>query len=299
MAIYLLVCNRWRRPLQSPWYALAAAIAAAPVTGFYLLREAQAPGYLAAVWSNDVSGRFMTALDRHGGPPWYYLKTTFLTGLFSAGMWSFAAPFALLGIRGRARQALIFALCCAGGVLASVSLSSTKLPQYALTAYPFLAIAVAVALHHFWIRLRQYRGRWPIGVAAVKATLVTAAILLAAKACWFRFEYLPSRQFYPQAAYGQLFASLAGQGDRRVVVVEKGAPGRGLPPGYAPQLRFYALRASQGGFDVRRAASVPDLRGLAAGDVLASCDPVVTPTLRSVGRDVGAVAGCVAIRSAG
>jgi len=299
LAAYLLVCGRWRRPLQSPWYGLAALIAAAPTAAFYLLREAQAPGYLAAVWTNDVSGRFMTALDRHAGPPWYYLKTTFLTGLFSAGMWTLAAPLALFGIRGVARQGLIFALCCAGGVLATVSLSSTKLPQYALTAYPFLAIAVAVAGHHLWTRLQAHRGDRPIGVLAVKATLAAAALVLAAKACWFRFDYLPTRQFYPQAAYGQLLASLADQGARRVVLVEKGAPGLGLDPGYAPQLRFYALLAGRRGLDVRQTMVVPALADLAPGAVLGSCDPRVAPGLRAVGRDVGGVAGCVAIRGGG
>lgn len=299
LAIYILVCNRWRRLLQSPRYALAAVIAAAPVAAFYLLREAVEPGYLAAVWTNDVSGRFLTALDRHDGPPWYYLKTTFLTGLFSAGVWSLAAPLALLGIRGPARQALIFAICCAGGVLAAVSLSSTKLPQYALTAYPFLAIATAIALHHLWTWLRRRRDRSPVMARAVTGALVGAAVAITAKACWFRLEYLPSRQVYPQASYGKLLAALAALGGRRVVVVEGGAPGRGLSQGYAPQLRFYALLARRRGLDVQQALVVPAPGDLAPGDVLASCDPLVTPALRSAGRNLVDVTGCVAIRGGG
>ena len=299
LALYLLAVNRWRRPFESPWYAAAGAVAAAPVAAFYGLRELQAPGYLAAVWGNDVGGRFGTALDQHAGPPWYYLRTTFLAPLFSAGALALGAPLALLGARGLARQALIFALLAALGVLVPISLSSTKLPQYALPAYPFLAIATAIAAHRLWTLLEARRAAQPRSLLAARAVLGVLLVAIAAKACWFRWEYLPARQFYPQAMYGRLFERLAAQGVRNVLVVERGPPGVGFPVGYAPQLRYYALVWRGKGLSVRQALSVPPADQRRPGTVLASCDPREVRAVGALGPDLTGVAGCAAIRPGG
>ncbi len=298
LAAYLLIFNRWRRPLSSPWAAAAAALAIAPVAAFYLLREAQAPGYLAAVWTNDVAGRFMTALDQHAGPPWYYLDTSFRMGLFSGGLMTLTAPLALLAVRGRARQGLIFALCAAAGVLAAISLSSTKLPQYALPAYPFLAIAAAIAAHGLWTLRPQGRlGRR--GRLAARAALGIALAGVAVQAWEFRYRYFPGRQFYPQALYGRLFSALAAQGVGEAVVVERGAPGAGLPTGYAPQLRFYGLLWETRGLKARQTLAVPSPASGPPGGVVASCDPRVIPALRAIGRAIPLDGPCVALRLAG
>jgi 4-amino-4-deoxy-L-arabinose transferase-like glycosyltransferase len=299
LAFYLLAVNRWRRPFQSPWYAAAGAVAAAPVAAFYGLRELQAPGYLAAAWGNDVAGRFGTALDQHAGPPWYYLRTTFVVPWFSAGPLALTAPFALIGARGLKRQGLIFSLLAAVGVMLPISLSSTKLPQYAAPAYPFLAIATAIAADRLWTWLKARRATRPRVVSGVRTLLAVFVIAILAKAHSFRCEYLPARQFYSQAMYGRLFEMLAERGVRDVLVVERGPPGVGFPVGYAPQLRYYALVWREKGLRVRQALSVPPADQRRPGTILASCDPRAARTVGALGRDLAGVAGCAAIRLGG
>ncbi len=292
VAIYLLILGRWRRPLQSPWWAPAAALAILPPAAYYALREAAAPGYLAAVWANDVSGRYRSALEAHAGPPWYHLYTMFLVGLFSGAPVALAAPFALAATRGRARLALSYSLCVVGGLLAVVSLSATKLPQYALSAYPFAAIASAIALQRLW-RAIAARGKF---VLIIQGVVCVVAAALVAKAFVLRYLFLPSRDFYPQAYYGRLLDALLDRDVRDVVVVEGGAPGA-VAPGYAPQLRYYALLAERRGLRTQTFMTLPPAS--ARPMVLASCDPRWTPTLRALGADLAKVGGCVAVRRGG
>jgi len=299
-ALYLLVAKRFGRVFASPRtiaYAVAAAmVAAVPVAAFYLLREAAAPGYLAAVWYNDVSGRFMTALDQHHGPPWYYLRLCFGFGLFSAGPLVVFVPFALRFATGKTRQALLFALCAAAGVIGVVSLSSTKLPQYVLTAVPFLAVATAIAAHAAVRHLKQRspEGGSPLTASGARVAIVAlVALLVVGRAVLFRAVVFPGLEFYPQALYGELFADLARQGVSRVEVAEHGVETIGVSKGYAPQLRFYALAAAEQGLTVETTAEAPDL---SSPGVKATCDPHFVEAVSKAGAPLAHPAGCAAVR---
>lgn len=290
LAVYLLLNGRWRRPFQTPWYAAAVLAAALPVLGFYLVRESVAPGYLAAVWSNDVSDRFLTALDRHAGPPWYYLEAVGYGLFFSAGPLALLTPLALPGARGKARQGLLFSLCAAAGVLLVVSLSSTKLPQYMAPAYPFLAIACAIAAHAALQRGQAGRLR-PLTPLAARALIAATLAGVVVQGAYFRYVLLPERAFFHQALYGELFASLAAQGWSGVSIVDPGVEAVGVPPAYAAQLRFYALMWSGRGFQADAAATP----AAAARPVVASCDADTASAMARLGADVGHVPGCRAI----
>jgi 4-amino-4-deoxy-L-arabinose transferase-like glycosyltransferase len=284
LGLYLVAVRRWRRPLASPWYAAALLAGLVPAAAFYLAREAAAPGYLAAVWGNDVSGRFLTALDKHAGGPWYYLWVLFI-GLFSASPLALLAPLAIPLTRGKARLGLAFSLCAAAGVVAVVSLASTKLPQYAAPALPFLAMATAIAAH---AGMRRLSGVSPWLRRALAAAVVAAIALQAAH---FRYGVMAERAFLHQALYGELFANLHRAGQDAVSVVDGGVEAVGVPPGYSPQLRFYTLAWAGRGLTIERA---PSLAG-ATRPVAASCDPDLLPALEALGPDIGGVAGCRAV----
>ena len=291
VAIYLVMANRWRRPLQSPWWA-AAAIAAVLAPALYFgLREAAAPGYLAAVWRNDLGGRFQVAQEGHSGPPWFYLHTILIAPLFSAGLLALAGPFALIEARGLARQGVLYALAISAGVLIPISLASTKLAQYALPAYPFIATATAVAAHQVWIATKN---RGQLG-RALRITLCLVAGLIAVRAAWLRYDYLPSRQFYPQALYGRVLDGLAQQGLRKVVVVDRGV--WTVSANYAPQLRYYLLAWAEDGRRARQVPTIPAPSGEAV--VIASCDAESIIALGRLGANLSGVPGCIAIRRAG
>jgi 4-amino-4-deoxy-L-arabinose transferase-like glycosyltransferase len=286
----MLASGRWRRPLQSPWYLAAAFAAVLPPVAFCLAREAIAPGYLAAVWSNDMSGRFLTPLDGHGGPPWYYLDAICRGLFFSAGPLALLAPLALLGPGGKARQGLLFSLCAAAGVLFVVSLSSTKLPQYMAPAYPFLAIGVAIAAHTA-LRAVDAGGLRPLTSLTVRTLVALVLAGVVAQGLYFRHAVLPERAFVHQALYGELLADLAAQGRETVSIVDSGVDAPGVPPGYSPQLRFYTLLWLQRGLKVDRVADTAGARS----PVVASCDTAALPALAQLGRDIAHRPGCWAV----
>ncbi|WP_174299697.1 glycosyltransferase family 39 protein [Caulobacter sp. S45] len=301
VAAYLLLTGRWRRPMQSPWYAAAGLAAVLPVAAFVLLREHAAPGYLRAAMTNDLGGRFGAAVEGHLGPPSFYLDTVFGLGLFSAGVPALLAPLGMLTAKGVARQGLMFALCVVVGVIVLLSLSATKLAHYASPALPFLAIACALAIREGLraLRRRGQAGRFGSGLAT--AVLALGLGLIACRAAWLRLDFLPGQEFRPKALYGELFRSLEQQGVRAVDVVEGGVGTLGwrtdgVPTDYAPQLRFYTLLAGEQGLRVRRIT--PD--GLAAagpGDLVASCDPAFWNIVSQRGADLSTVAGCKVVRS--
>jgi 4-amino-4-deoxy-L-arabinose transferase-like glycosyltransferase len=303
VGLYLVVVGRWKRPLQSPWYMAAGALALGLGAAYFLLREHAAPGYLKAVMFNDVSGRFTSALDRHSGPPWYYLKDFFVDGAFSAGMLAAAAPLALISARGRERLGLIFSLCVTAGILAVLSVSATKLNHYGITACPFIAIFTAIGAHEGLKALGRANARGQVQVLTPRTAYVLLALVLgviAARSAYARVSWLAQREVYPQASYGELFSELSARGVRSVRVVEGGVvrPGvaaDGVARDYAPQLDFYRLLAESRGMDVVRIAPGA-LKLQTRGVVLATCDPSYAPQLTATGANLTAIPGCVAVR---
>ncbi len=303
VVLYLLVVRRWRRPLQSPWYVAAGALALGAGAAFFLLREHAAPGYLKAVMFNDVSGRFTSALDRHSGPPWYYLKDFFVDGAFSAGMLAAAAPLALLSARRRSRLGLVYSLCVTAGILAVLSFSATKLNHYGITACPFIAIFTAIGAYEGLKALGRANVRGQMQMLTPRAAYVVLALVLGvigARSAYARIGWLAQREFYSQASYGELFSALSARGVRSVRVVEGGVvrPGvaaDGVARDYAPQLDFYRLLSNSRGMEVVRITPAT-LNAQGGEGVVATCDPTYAPFLQTMGANLAATPGCVAVR---
>ncbi|PAX07328.1 ArnT family glycosyltransferase [Sphingomonas lenta] len=292
VALYLLACGRLRRAFT--WrYVLLVPLALVPLAAFYLLRERLAPGYLEAVWYNDFAGRLSGEVMHQDDSPFYYLRVLLLGGLFSAGPLALLAPAGLAGPRGRARQALVFALCCVAGQLLLVTVIGTRLPQYILPALPWLAVACAITVGRRLPRFLGFvgAGRPTWAQLALPSALVAAAVVnIGVRTAGMRYDLLLDRAYYPQASYGVLLASLFERGVRRVAVVEPGFD-LGVLRAYQPQLHFYALLWRERGLEVTRYEAPPQREG---GEVMASCDPDLGRALLSRGGGLLEVSGCVA-----
>lgn len=288
--VYLTLIGRWRRIAGDwRWWA-AAGGAVAAVAGFALAREAAAPGYLAAAWGNDVAGRFGHALNDVAQPPWRYLQL--LAAGYVAGVpLLLLAPLAWRGLRRRERLALSFALCIAGGLLAVISLSASRLNQYILPAVPFLAMAAALVLLGL-VRQLPRLARLPrmaaVAVAAVVLTLATAEGITGRAR-----DPVQSPFAAREAGYGPLLVRLAARTERPVLIVE---PGFESPGGraYAPVLHAYRLIYAARGFATGRVGTVSRAAGF--NGVIASCDGPTVAALMRVGRDLAGVSGCRAVR---
>ena len=117
--------------VAGPWYALVG-----------ILTEG---AFHAEFFGVHHYQRFVTPMDNHSGPVYYYLLAL-LIGLFP---WSiYGGPAVLHWWRDVRRQvpdrtALVFAGCWAGVYVGLFSLAGTKLPNYVLPAFPALALLLA------------------------------------------------------------------------------------------------------------------------------------------------------------
>lgn len=280
--LYILVTRRWRRPFTTPYYFVAGLLAVAPLILFLASREYAAPGYLNATVYNDVAGRFSEVLGNHSGPPWSYLVVTFIHGWFSLGTAVLLAPFALTIARGRTRFALIYAFCIAFGLLVIVSISATKLQHYYLPAYPFLAIAAALAVHACLTHLKVLAATGALSSRRASIVRIAPVILLViamAQSVQMRLNLIDPRLDYPGARYGVLLNALAAE-RAPILLVDKGTA-ISIDRHYAPELRFHAMVARENGRSVEETSDVSRLASVSPNTIVATCDPALTSPLQA------------------
>ena len=177
-AIYLTIIKGWPR---APWRALGLAVGVAALVGapWFLLVEAQRPGFLHTFLFEENLGRFSGKENYHHKTPIYYYLPVVLIGFMP---WTgFLAP--ALGVWNRrslderaARQnrAQIFLTVWALTLIAFFSVSGTKLISYALPAFPAFALLIGVALG----RWSQLDLRWKRGAIGVNVFLNLALVIV-------------------------------------------------------------------------------------------------------------------------
>jgi 4-amino-4-deoxy-L-arabinose transferase-like glycosyltransferase len=128
------------------------------VVGYYLLRESQNPGYLNAVWENELGGRFLEIIEKHEHGFWFYFQN-FMDFKFS--VWYFLVPFGLIfGLLSKNEK--INKITLFSGVLVLIffliiSSAKTKLGWYDVPLYPFLAVIVAVCVYSVFIWIGNFK----------------------------------------------------------------------------------------------------------------------------------------------
>lgn len=166
LLLYAVVSGRLPVLLRSRHTYLGLMAMLGLIAAYYLLREMQAPGYLAAVQQNELSGRFDDVIENHTGDLLTYLKVM-LKGdyLYWAPFAAFGAISGLMAEDPRARRLARFCLVVGGAFVIVISLAATKLPWYVLPLYPLAALLVGLALTTIldwsrgWWSRRQVAGR--------------------------------------------------------------------------------------------------------------------------------------------
>jgi 4-amino-4-deoxy-L-arabinose transferase-like glycosyltransferase len=299
VAIYVLARGRWRRLFETPWYWLAGLLAAALVVGFYAVREALAPGYLAAVMSNELGGRYLEGMGGHIRPAYYYPQT--LAEEFAFGP-LFALPLVAMALPWKRTPSAAF-LTYANAVTATfvivLTLSRTKIYWYLDPLYPVLTVGFAVSAERILALTDRWGPRWwrtaIIGRLDARHLLVSLAltsVLLGAS--HYRFVDLPPWMDTPQGHYGKVFAALDAVGIKRIRTVDAGVYNNDDLTLYTPQLRFYTLVWRARGLDI--VADDPDEPAPPAPETaLVTCDPNRLEIVQASGEPLVDVAGCSAV----
>jgi len=114
------------------------------IAGFYLGREAVNPGYLKAVWVNEIGGRYLETLEKHDKNFWFFLQRLKWPGMIK--WWPFILPGVITGLmmkEKKFRRLTLFGLIVTVSHLLIISASKTKLEWYNIPEYPYYALFIA------------------------------------------------------------------------------------------------------------------------------------------------------------
>ena len=112
--------------------------------GYYFLRETINPGYIKAVWENELGGRFSGVLEHHKGAFTMYMSEL-VSWQFAEYIFLFpvALIIGLLFSQSRIRKLVLFSSLVGSTFLIVVSSASTKLGHYEAPLIPYLAMITA------------------------------------------------------------------------------------------------------------------------------------------------------------
>lgn len=114
------------------------------------------PGYLQAVWENELGGRYLGNLEGNEQPFLYYFHML-VDRRYT--MWFIFVPLGLFTLSftkdRNIRRFGVFSTVVVITYYLAISMSRTKLMWYDLPMYPFLAVIVAVPIYSIFQKLRE------------------------------------------------------------------------------------------------------------------------------------------------
>lgn len=144
IAIYVLITGKFKKLISSKWLYINSVVLIAIIGGYYLGRESVNPGYLNAVYENELGGRLLNTIENHEAKITFYIEllynkqflfyfTLAILGFFS----SFAVSNTAIG------RFIRFSTLLSFTYLVIISLAKTKLAWYSAPLIPMLAILAA------------------------------------------------------------------------------------------------------------------------------------------------------------
>jgi 4-amino-4-deoxy-L-arabinose transferase-like glycosyltransferase len=144
IGLYVIFSKQLRQVVTRKWLCIDLGIFLLVVGGYYLLREQFNPGYLRAVWENELGGRYLSTLEENQQPGSYYLRQL-KDWLFKPWIWlSIAGVFA--GYFSKYRKFTVFITLLSASYLLFISVAKTKLEWYTVPLFPFLSFLAAMLL---------------------------------------------------------------------------------------------------------------------------------------------------------
>jgi hypothetical protein len=243
--------------------------------GYYGSRELYDPGYLRAVWQEELTGIFFKENVGHGEDLLYY--TNILIKGFQPGIILLLLVM-LTVLRADPRRRSISTLClsCAATILVILQTSQTKIYWYATPILPFLAIAAALGVTDGlrWIKAQESHLPTLLPARPIQVTLGILVVVVSA-ASIYRNQVLKLHR-EEHLWYGALFDELQARGYASVFMLDPGGGWEGSQ-NYNPVLKFYSDIARTKGLRVEIPPGPP--ASLPTGELVATCDPKLVPWL--------------------
>ena len=170
---FLLFARRWRLLLRVPWLTGIGLFLLAAVP-WHVLAARRNPEFLWYYFVHEHWLRYTTPEANRQEPFWYFAAVLALGMLPWAGLLPAAGRLFRGAGRLRDRPGLIFLACWAGFILLFFSASQSKLAPYILSAFPPIAVLIALAIEESRLRAWARAG----GVAGALALTALSGFLL-------------------------------------------------------------------------------------------------------------------------
>ena len=156
--IFILIEGKLVSLLKNKDIYFAFLIFISPIYIYYLSRELIDPGYLNAVWENELGGRYLQTIENHKHPFWYYYSN-FVQ--FQSPFWIYLVPcgwaIGLFARDVRLKKLSIYLIILLLTYLLIISVSGTKLEWYDAPTFPFMALSVSIFINLVFDALKKAR----------------------------------------------------------------------------------------------------------------------------------------------
>ncbi len=180
MFIFVLYKKKFKLLVSNRHFYFSIIIILIFGIGYYLLRESMNPGYLSAVYNNELGGRYFKVNEGHEGTILIYFLN-FINWRFIYWVPLFFLSFILLisnfdKEEKKLRGFLFYIFSLSVFYFLIISLSKTKLVWYDAPLYPLLAIICAFPLKLLINEIKnKYKGKsviWKYSVAVVTIVFI-------------------------------------------------------------------------------------------------------------------------------
>jgi 4-amino-4-deoxy-L-arabinose transferase-like glycosyltransferase len=181
IALFAVVRKQLSYILGNKWLYINTAVFLLVIAAYYLLRERSNPGYLQAVWENELGGRYFSVLEENQHGNWYFVRQ--LKELLLLG-WFWVVPCAIVAglsfLRGHAYTLIVYCTLLSLSYLLLISLSQTKLWWYTVPLFPLFGLLIGGVLYFLLEKLKER-----INPGVIKKTATPAILILV-----FIFPYI-------------------------------------------------------------------------------------------------------------
>lgn len=149
--LYSLANKQFIPLLKNKHFYLGGLVMILFIASYYLLREHYNPGYLRAVYENELGGRYLTTIENHNHGFLFYFNMIFAPRFIDWILFFFAGIF--LGLKSndiKTRKITLFSVIMTTTFLLIISSAKTKLIWYDLPMYPFMSIIASIGLYSLY-----------------------------------------------------------------------------------------------------------------------------------------------------
>ncbi len=144
--------------LRNKHFYLGLLLFIIPIITYYISREHYLPGYLEAVWKNELGGRFIKINEGHSESFFFYINEIFTKDLLFI-LSILVIPGVVTGLKrssNTTKRFFSFLIINIISFILIISISQTKLSWYAAPVYPLLSFCIAKFIEVDFSRLKFY-----------------------------------------------------------------------------------------------------------------------------------------------